>query len=63
MTKQEKEDLIDYYKELNRYGEILYTGHFSHLAGYASVKMIKFKQCLHVVELLNGEVTKITLLF
>ena len=63
MTKQEKENLIDYYKELTRYGKILYTKHFTFASGYACVKIIKFKQCLHVVDMLNGEVTNITILF
>lgn len=63
MTKQEKENLIDYYKKLNRYGKILFTKHFNHTSGYACVKIIKYTECIHVVEMLNGEVTNITILF
>lgn len=63
MTKEEKENLVDYYKKLNRYGEILYTKHFTYTSGYACIKIIKYIQCVHVVEMLNGEVTNITILF
>ena len=63
MTKEGKENMIDYYKKLNRYGEILFAKDFTFASGYVCVKIIKFIQCMHVVEMLNGEVTNITILF
>lgn len=53
----------EYYKEISQYGNILYTKDFTTTSGYATVKVIKYKQCVHIVDMLNGEVTNITLLF
>lgn len=53
----------DYYKELNRYGKTVYTKDYITNSGYATLKLIEYKQCLHIVELLNGNVQNITILF
>lgn len=58
-TEQNKE----YYKKLSQYGKNLYTKDFTTASGYATVKVIEYIQCIHVVEMLNGEVTNITILF
>lgn len=51
------------YLELSRYGKIVYTKDYITNSGYATLKLIEYKQCMHIVELLNGDVQNITILF
>ena len=53
----------DYYNEISKYGDILFTKDYITNSGYASLKLIEYKQCMHIVELLNGDVQNITILF
>lgn len=53
----------DYYNVLSKYGDILYTKDLTTNSGYATIKLIEYKQCLHVVDMLNGTVQEITIIF
>lgn len=53
----------DYYNEISKYGDILYTKDLTTNSGYATIKIIEYKQCLHIVDMLNGTVQEITILF
>lgn len=53
----------DYYNEISKYGDILYTRDFTTNSGFATIKVIEYKQCVHIVDMLNGTVQEITILF
>ena len=53
----------DYYNEISKYGDILYIKDLTTNSGYATLKLIEYRQCLHVVDMLNGTVQEITILF